>query len=109
VASAAHSASVAEAIEATIDRETGALDASNQAAAEAQNAHGAVLQGEREQAIQAQKRAEAAFTDALKKLGLKLNLTKKSKTTAGNLIAKELSAAGISRAQIKNYTNALPG
>jgi hypothetical protein len=103
------SASVAGAIEATIDRESGALDASDQADAKAQGAQAAKLQARYEGALKAQKGAEAAFAAALKKAGLKLNLTKGAKKRAGKLIAAKLSAGGVSRAKLAKFTSALPG
>ncbi len=103
------SASVAGAIQTTIDRESGALDAGEAAAAEAQSGQAAKLQGQYEGALKAQKGAEAAFAGALKKAGLKLNLTRSADKKSGKLIASKLAAGGVSRAGLGKFTKALPG
>lgn len=103
------SASLAGAIEKTIDRESGALDAAEAAAAKAQSAQAAKLQGQYEGALKAQAGAEAAFAAALKKAGLKLDLTKAAEKKAGKLIASKLAAGGVGRAALGKFTKALPG
>lgn len=103
------SASIAGAIEKTIDRESGALDAAEAAAAKAQGAQAAKLQGQYEGALKGQKGAEAAFTAALKKAGLKLDLTMAARKKAGRLIASKLAAGGVGRAALGKFTKALPG
>ncbi|HVV89788.1 MAG TPA: hypothetical protein VHB53_04785, partial [Solirubrobacterales bacterium] len=103
------SASLAGAIEKTIDRESGALDVAEAAAAKAQSAQAAKLQGQYEGALKAQAGAEAAFAAALKKAGLKLDLTKAAEKKAGKLIASKLAAGGVGRAALGKFTKALPG
>jgi hypothetical protein len=96
-------ASVDEAIELTISRQTAALDAGEQSVANAQETHASTLQGELDKDLGAETRAEATRTKALSSLGVRVRLTKKLKAKALHLILSDLAAAGISEADLNTY------
>jgi hypothetical protein len=96
-------AAVDEAIETTISRQTAALDAGEQSAASAQEAHAVTLQGEFDKDLNTETRDEATRTKDLRDLGVRIALTKKLKSKALHLMLGRLASAGVSEADLEAY------
>jgi hypothetical protein len=107
VVAARRVASVDEAIETTISRETAALDAYDPATALLQSAHAAVLESEFRSALSGETAAESKLVGDLHRIGLRIDLSAKQTAKGARLILARLAAKGISEAQLKAYTSAV--
>jgi hypothetical protein len=99
---AGRTASVAEALDATISREHAAFEAHNAAAIAAQDANLAVLLGEQRGASAAERLAGRAVAKALKSAGLRFRITKKQSAKVIAAALRGAAAQGVTAANLRS-------